>query len=586
MQENYNDGRGFFMKKQASGSRNVLVVINPHSGDYSDYIRYIKPYLNNFGVPCREVDATGLTDMSVFGDCALILIAHRGALTCKARGEAVKAMEESVKNGTGLVSFDASVFCINGGSFGAAANGSVSIADQFSIPSNSHYIVSLHDKGESISLFEKITVEDTSRLSGSEVLVYAGETALLEAGTFGEGKVVKWNSCEWASHRVKGPVFGLDDLVWRSLVWAARKPFVLQGMPPFMTMRVDDVWGSARSGMKEDPLYWVGICNKYGLKPWLGLFINNMTPVSIDSVKRYVADGGATVFPHAFAGYEKSVDGTLVIEDWIYFNHRERKDYCDDTMKLNAMRVEHWHNTTGLPISKVALGHYYETGTNALQYLLKWGCEYIGTHMNPGLPFQSECQEKAHWVKGGPYRLYETEYYRAGTRPVYYADYFKAEGCPGYNGQLFNCVIEIRDDKGYEWAPNNNVEDTIAHGVKQIRRSFDSMVLASLFTHESDYIQNITPENWEKIIRGVCEGIAAYKPIYVTTDDACRYVRAIYNMKIDTAAVVDGMVSLVLSGDNDMPTKCYLFTEDNGTIESRLVDVPQVNGKAKTSIVL
>ncbi len=32
-------------------------------------------------------------------------------------------------------------------------------------------------------------------------------------------------------------LYGLDDLVWRSLVWAARKPFVLRGMPQARDVR-------------------------------------------------------------------------------------------------------------------------------------------------------------------------------------------------------------------------------------------------------------------------------------------------------------------------------------------------------------
>ena len=33
---------------------------------------------------------------------------------------------------------------------------------------------------------------------------------------------------------------GLDDLFWRSFVWAARKPFVLRGYPRFWAVQMDD----------------------------------------------------------------------------------------------------------------------------------------------------------------------------------------------------------------------------------------------------------------------------------------------------------------------------------------------------------
>ena len=59
---------------------------------------------------------------------------------------------------------------------------------------------------------------------------------------------MQFGSYDWILNSVKGPLYGLDDLFWRSMVWAARKPFVMQGMPPFVTMRMDDASG---------PLWWI-----------------------------------------------------------------------------------------------------------------------------------------------------------------------------------------------------------------------------------------------------------------------------------------------------------------------------------------
>ena len=47
----------------------------------------------------------------------------------------------------------------------------------------------------------------------------------------GRGRAVQFASYEWMSPSIRGPLRGLDDLVWRSLAWAARKPFVMQGAP-------------------------------------------------------------------------------------------------------------------------------------------------------------------------------------------------------------------------------------------------------------------------------------------------------------------------------------------------------------------
>ena len=67
---------------------------------------------------------------------------------------------------------------------------------------------------------------------------------------------MQWGSYDWMVSTVLGPVDGLDDLVWRGVVWAARKPFVMRGMPNLVTMRVDDVSG---------PFWWVHLRQSGGL---------------------------------------------------------------------------------------------------------------------------------------------------------------------------------------------------------------------------------------------------------------------------------------------------------------------------------
>ncbi|MGB9746413.1 MAG: hypothetical protein ACPLXM_05745 [Bacteroidales bacterium] len=112
-------------------------------------------------------------------------------------------------------------------------------------------------------------------------------------------KEVIFASTDWMSTNFVGPLMGLDDILWRSIVWAARKPFVMRGLPPLVPMRVDDVAGRGEL-MKESPLYWVRICNKYGFKPWLGLFIYNLSLAAVDELRGYLLNGLATAAPHAF----------------------------------------------------------------------------------------------------------------------------------------------------------------------------------------------------------------------------------------------------------------------------------------------
>ena len=221
------------------------------------------------------------------------------------------------------------------------------------------------------------------------------------------------------------------------------------------------------------------------------------------------------------------------------------------------------------------MGHYYELGTNVFGGLSDWGVEFIGTQMVPGTGYG------APWVMNGPYRLYEGGGSSSGY-PMYYADFITVPGHPEFDGQFFNVVTEIRDNAGYEWYPSNDVAGSIERGVIQTERAFDSMVLATLFTHEQ-HIQGITQSNWNAILEGVLDGVSSYDPIYVTMDEAAQYARATYTSDIAHSEFDPhtGVLTTTLTGETDMPTQFYLFTDCGSEIYEQRIDVPVFSGSAQ-----
>jgi hypothetical protein len=204
-------------------------------------------------------------------------------------------------------------------------------------------------------------------------------------------------------------------------------------------------------------------------------------------------------------------------------------------------------------------------------------------HMAPGEPYLTEKNEGL-WLCAGPHRKYE-RMARSESTPVYYADWLTVEGRPGVSGKLFNCLTEIRDVAGYEWAPDNNVAATVERGVRQLRRALDSHCLASLFTHESDYIQNVKPENWQAIMEGIAAQLTAYAPRYATADDGYRYVRARSGIRLADVVVTAEQVALDIEGRSDVATTARLFVDaDDGAIDEREVEVPAVEGKARVVV--
>jgi hypothetical protein len=485
----------------------------------------------------------------------------------------------AVSNGAGLVSFDGAlataggagrysfVQSIFGFGYGAASSGSSVTLPATEPQSQMHYITARHSAGESVTLRSSMILPGVSVPSNVTAVALSGAQPLLAVTKYGQGFAAQWTSYDWVSVAVLGPMEGLDDLVWRSLVWAARKPFVMRGLPNLLTLRMDDTSG---------PFGWVHIANEMGFKPWLGLFLSSVTETDAADLRSLVTNGNATASIHSFD----------CCSTFFYYNHFSAAPWSDNVMSNNFYTGTQWHTSHGIPISKVVVAHYSEIGPNAYAGLQAWGVEYVGVCFPPGNAWLSN----PPWLIAGPYRLYETP--RSGTSdayPMYYADFYSVPGHPEFNGQFFSCFTEIRDDSGCgEWCPDNDVSGSIGRGTRQVKRAFDSLILGALYSHEwylepipqSSNQTPITDNNWRAILQGITNNLAAYNPLYVTYDYACQYLRATRTSRLTASDYdpVSGRVTATLSGSTDLAIQVAVYLGQDNAISSSSATIPPFSG--------
>lgn len=667
----------------------AVVLINSGSPSNHDFDAFIRPYLDNLGVPFTTLDLARQRIDAGIADYALIIVGHEH-LDPTGRvldAEAQKSIASAVRAGSGLVNFDGDLWLNATPRYQFVqdifrfAPGPLAVATTLTFPatepsSGLHYITALHRPYDEVKT-ASVTLARTVLGSATHALVMAGDTPLLSIAESGTGRAVQWHSYAWMSHAVLGPVHGLDDVLWRSIVWAARKPFVMQVLPPIVTMRVDDAQG---------PFGWVRVANEFGLKPWLGIFLGTITESDAGDVHSLVRAGGATASVH---GYEANT--------FFYFNHHDHLkirlgadaltsnlslggrvvsgilamvvvllggiawwravsgrsmalslaagvffglatfikfklavallaflavalavavryvmlravavttvttfvcatlfgvwqvalrgaligpgDWPDTVVAARYAQATRWHTAHDIPVSRYVVPHFYEFGTNVFAGLADWGVQFVGTQVAPGVLYGGP------WLRGGPYRRSESGRSDTRTQPGYYADYLSVPGHPEYDGRFFNCVTEIRDDNGYEWSPTPNVDDTVGHGTRQLRRALDSRVLATLFTHEY-YIADIPETNWRNILRAVTANVAAYRATYMTVDDACQFVRALHTSAISQSVFEPrtGSLLITLSGHTDITTSVTVFTEREGVIDEQTVSVAPFSGTTQVSL--
>ncbi len=545
-------------------SNKALIIVNSTSQYYSDYVNYIRPYLENFGIPYDvcNINTTGLPD---FNEYAVIVFGHKNVYSS---GYPITQLEASISDGVGLYSFDPHLFDFASG-FNTLISQRTVNSNQINILNSTHYITKYHatdsysPTNNIVNLLSYWTVVQNSNLVGSvnmATMSSSGQTvSLLQVSNYGNGRVVKWCGYDWVFENILGPVYGMDDLLWRGIVWAARKPFAMQGLPPMITMRVDDVIG-AGPGV-TNYFEWINICNEFGIIPWCGTFNNYIPQSYIPILKSLIDNNHATASPHAFNW-----------NDFIYFNHDNITTPPFDPA-ARARTARDFYIQNGLKISKYFVPHYYEVSSAALPVIYAMGGEFIGIHMLPDNLYYT-----SPWLNCGPYRInrYGIDY---DAIPVYYGGYVNLNGI-----NFFNCVTEIRDDGGYEWYPDNDVTTTTARGIRHLRRALNSMVLPSLFTHEY-YFDDISPTNWREIIRQITSAIYEYNPQYTSTDYAVQYIRARNNIRITNVKENQVNIEISYSGNNDLDTKCYLFTEENGQITYQFVGLPHANGNNKVIVL-
>jgi hypothetical protein len=547
----------------------ALIIVNEGSANYIDYSNYIKPYLDNFGIPYEVYNSPTPAELPELSNFAIIIFGHKNVYSS---GYPISALETAINGGVGLYSFDPHLFDYPSSFNSVFGTTLTSESNQINIVTNqnpTHYITQYHvnddfdnyiqdpphsQQNNPVSLLKNMTIEQRSTLLNGSSLATAGTIPVLEVCDFGSGRIVKWNGYDWIYDNVLGPVYGMDDLIWRGIVWAARKPFVMQGLPPMITMRVDDVDGTG--GSIQNNFEWIRISNEFGLIPWCGTFNDNIPSNYLGTLKSLIDNTLTTAAPHAFSE-----------DNFIYFNHDFDPAFYPDPA-VRVLQAKNFYDQNGLTMSKFLVPHYYEISTSALTALHNIGIEFTGTHMLYGNYYGDLL-----WLNSGPYRInrfgYATE-----VRPVYYGDNVF---------DFFNCVTEIRDDLGYEWFPSSNVTSSVSAGVRQLRRSLNSMVLSTLFTHE--YELNMGSTSWREILGSIKSAILSYNPEFRSMDYAVQYIRERNKIKVTNVTDDNTLVNISYSGVNGMDTRCYLFTGSGNQISYRLITLPRISEGTITVIV-
>ena len=256
----------------SSGNAALLVVVDG-GGPYWERVIVgdtVLVALEHFGMPYRLLDlAQERPTAEMLANCAGIVLAQNGLGASLGEAE-TSLLAAAVDAGVGLVNLDYDLRQYKAPLLELFSFGRINphpyVTNAVRIREPEHYITGMQDPGEYHEFDRPVTaiaVEEwgagvtplADGILGRGQLVYIRHLApwsafeprnypLLFAARQGRGRAVQFtlNQRVWLTPFF-GRARGMDDLFWRAIVWAVRKPFAANMVPPFVTMSFDDCEG-------------------------------------------------------------------------------------------------------------------------------------------------------------------------------------------------------------------------------------------------------------------------------------------------------------------------------------------------------
>ena len=437
--------------------------------------------------------------------------------------------------------------------------------------SPSHWI-GLNSAREEIELKREILYYYFSEIPGWDCFLYDMEKNPCGISTqFGKGKIVLFSiSAGLWQDEYLGHTEGLDEVFWRSMVWAAKKPFITKTMPPFITARIDDVSGSGSKVAKcietVEGLRYLDILNKYGFTPNLGLFIEDIKEMEEKVIKEKYYDGLAEFSPHAFS------DPKNINEFPIYMKHNG-EEFDEKTLKENFRKVDYKFARIGIKMSKTLNAHFGEIGLKSLPFLKERGVKYFMNPIRVGKPSESS---EAHRWEVKPYNKpffslgYIPEdkfFFNAVSLPprIEFSTQKLSSSAPDFDF-LYGCTTFNGENK------KTDIERAVKRGVFQIKRGLENKFFGCLMTHEQR-ISHLTLSEFEEIIRKIASEISSSSLIFKSYDYISQYSENRDFYRIEKAEYKNEL-SIWLKGKNTFPQYLYLFFDDRDEVKQSFLEVP------------
>ena len=575
----------------SAGNRSALIVVDSRktperrSADHTVFTA-----LEHFGVAWETLDSADRMGAipAYIAPRALYVIAHDGAGGGLSAAQA-EQIADAVADGAGLVSFDrevahwpAALRALLPPETGEVTTATLHFTD------TAGFITFGHSAGEQLTLGEEITALAMPAIENWQHLVMAAEgRAVIAAGTAGRGRVVVFGTGERLyAEGVLGHLRGIDGLMWRSIVWAAAKPFPMRCVPPYVTARMDDCNGTYSA------FDYVRVMNRYGIKPNLGLYIDELGPTDWAAVTRLYDAGGADFSMHAFRDdfymtrpdykpYAVLADkpdltrgGTETLYEGLSMDHATGLQLPEETLRSNFRRMDEAFAKAGIRHSRVLNAHFGEVGWNAVPMFLERGVDMPCNNCALGQLYSNQ----PVW-RPRPY----------GIRGVSGRHGMITDHCPHRSGMTFVSmgVGHLGGTAGTDIlrgrvpflgeADTPKLTEAADAGIYNITLGLDSLGSGLLFTHE-ERINVISLDGWESVVTSIMKGLDGWDYECAGREQVSIVCKRLFDSRLVRADLTEQGLQCELCGQTDGPSPLTVWDNDGDVCVRRVIEIDPIAG--------
>ena len=583
MKELLNQGRVQRPRRPSAGDGALLLIVDSEAAyhDRSIVDETVTVPLMHYGLPFRFLDlAQERLNANHLTACAAVVVAQAG-VTRQLGSEEARLLASAVEDGLGLVNLDWDLRSAPGQLLGLFGFGGVErlpiASNRFIVPGNDHWVTELHrpravhESGRMVTAlivdeWGDATVPLVEAILAKEQLVYIRHLVpgnafepkhypVVFAAQSGRGRAVQYlvNPRLWRKSAV-GHLGGLGDIFWRSIIWTARKPFVANITPPFVTLSFDDC-----SGRKD--FRYLDVCTEHGLQPMASLFLDQIEEEHRTRLRAKAAAGEILVNSHAWDYY-----------DLAYYDFGV-DEYPRETLEEIFQREDAFYRWLGAEPCTTVRSHWGEHGVRSLPFLKQRGRTYINVPIHIGEhkadQFRSDPGE-GYW----PYDTVKCFYdYLPDDNDFYIFGAFAVRHLADF---LTGATILLEE------SPRNDLDKAVDQAVHHLERGLANGFYGELVTHEHK-LGVLTLAEWDRILDRTLARMAPYDVIPTDHDTIARYVKSKDESHLAKVDRLDGSVTFRLKGEAAAPLRLSLFRDVDDGVERSYVDVPAFEGQAEAS---